>query len=792
MSPATRMDAAMVAYTKWIIRWRWLVLALTLVGAAVGLYGFRYFTLNDDYRVFFREEDPRLQALEAVQDTYTNDDNILFVVTAQKGEVFEQRVLEAVGFLTEQSWELPFAIRVDSLTNYQYSWAEDDDINIDALIPDPSTMTESDFAKAKQIALAEPMLVNRLVKPGSAVTGVNVAMQLPEDRKGVEGQCVRAAKELIAKTEAQFPEVKIGMTGLIPLNNSFLEATKQDLRTLIPVMLFIIILSMAYLLQSFSLMIVTVAVISLSAACAVGMTCFLGYEISGPMVPAPLMILTLAVADSIHILVTLVFHMRHGHSKEAALVESMRLNIQPVFLTSLTTCFGFLSMNLIAIPPIAMMGNMTAFGITLAFMLSVAFLPAFVAVLPVRLRGKVGVSVRQPFIEHLAGWVIRYRRSLLWGFVIVSILTGVFIPRIPINNQFIEYFNKDIPIRRDTEYAMEHLTGIYTLTYNLEAADSGGVSEPEYLERLDAFSQWMLQQKGVVHVSSFSDVMKRLNKNMHGDDPAMFTTPDSRELAAQYLLLYEMSLPQGLDLNTQVNIDKSATRVVVTTENLRSEQLLELGLKGEAWLAENTPEYMHSQPLGPGVLFAYIARTMIHSMLVSTPMALILVSISLLIALRSIKFGLLSLIPNLMPLAMGFGIWGVMQRDMNFSMSSITAMGIGIVVDETVHFLSKYLRARREKGLGVEDAVRYAYSSVGKAMWVTTFVLVAGFSVMNLSSFQYSQNLGLLTGMVIVFAFACDLIFLPALLLYTDVKDRAGSKTLEEMLDEDEAMFQDA
>ena len=104
MSPATRMDAAMVAYTKWIIRWRWLVLALTLVVAAVGLYGFRYFTLNDDYRVFFREEDPRLQALEAVQDTYTNDDNILFVVTAQKGEVFEQRVLEAVAFLTEQSW----------------------------------------------------------------------------------------------------------------------------------------------------------------------------------------------------------------------------------------------------------------------------------------------------------------------------------------------------------------------------------------------------------------------------------------------------------------------------------------------------------------------------------------------------------------------------------------------------------------------------------------------------------------------------------------------------------------
>jgi predicted RND superfamily exporter protein len=197
---------------------------------------------------------------------------------------------------------------------------------------------------------------------------------------------------------------------------------------------------------------------------------------------------------------------------------------------------------------------------------------------------------------------------------------------------------------------------------------------------------------------------------------------------------------------------------------------------------------MRSAAFGPAVMFAHISDKMMANLWVSSPVALLLVSFTLIIALRSLKLGLLSIIPNLMPLLMAFGMWGLIRWDMNFSMSGIIAMGLGIVVDDTVHFMSKYLRARRQQGLGPEDAVRYAFGSVGRAMWVTSFVLMSGFLVNTLSSFQFTFNMGFMTAMVIFFALAGDLLFLPALLLAAD--KGTGTRSLADIEREEQRMLE--
>jgi len=248
----------------------------------------------------------------------------------------------------------------------------------------------------------------------------------------------------------------------------------------------------------------------------------------------------------------------------------------------------------------------------------------------------------------------------------------------------------------------------------------------------------------------------------------------------------------GMALNTEVNIDKSASRMVVTTSNLRSEEIIKLVAKIEAWEKENLPEYMFAPALGPAVMFAEVARTMMQSMMQSAPLSLFLVVIAIMICLRSIRYGLISLAPNLMPLAVGFGLWGIMGRDMNFGMTTITAMSVGIIVDDTIHFLSKYLRARREHSLSPEDGVRYAFSSVGKAMWVTSFILVAGFSVMTLSPMAYSDNMGMLTSIIIAAALIGDFLLLPAILLFTDVQHETEYATLEEVQHEENAIAVEA
>jgi predicted RND superfamily exporter protein len=271
-------------------------------------------------------------------------------------------------------------------------------------------------------------------------------------------------------------------------------------------------------------------------------------------------------------------------------------------------------------------------------------------------------------------------------------------------------------------------------------------------------------------VNSISDTMKRLNKNMHGDDPEWYRIPQERNLAAQYLLLYEMSLPYGLDLNNQINIDKSATRFTVSLKTISTNQLLELEQRAQKWLNQNAPAIKQAQGSGSSVMFSHIGKRNIKTMLVGTTLALVMISMILIVALRSFKIGFISLLPNLAPAAMGFGLWGLLVGEVGLSLSVVAGMTLGIVVDDTVHFLSKYLRARREDHLSAPEAVRYAFTTVGMALLTTSIVLVVGFLVLSQSSFQLNSGMGTLTAIVIAFALMADFLFLPPLLMKLEEK----------------------
>jgi predicted RND superfamily exporter protein len=259
--------------------------------------------------------------------------------------------------------------------------------------------------------------------------------------------------------------------------------------------------------------------------------------------------------------------------------------------------------------------------------------------------------------------------------------------------------------------------------------------------------------------------MKRLNKNMHADDPTYYRVPDNRELAAQYLLLYEMSLPYGLDLNNQINIDKSATRFIVTLDDVSADEIRRLATIGEDWLKENAPEYMFSYGSGPAVMFANITGKQINSMIKGSIIALVLISLMMMFALRNTKIGIISLVPNLMPAAVGFGLWGLTEGRIDAGLSIVMGMTLGIVVDDTVHFLSKYLRARRENNLAPDDAVRYAFRTVGRALIVTSLILVVGFTILSFSAFSMNSSMARLTSIVIAVALIADFLFLPPLLM---------------------------
>ena len=761
--PGADNGARVAPYVDFLFKWRWLVLVITLAVGVLAASGGRFIEFKNDYQYFFREDNPQLRAFEDLQAIYTKNDNTVIVLAPESGKVFTPETLAAVGEMTEKAWLLPFATRVDSITNFQHTRATEDDLIVDDLVDLEREYSAKELDELEAIALAEPLLRRRLISDEAHVTAIFVRHTVPRKASDEQTQAALAARELAREIEAKFPGHKAYLTGGVMLSNSFFEASVQDLSTLVPLMYVILLVTALLFLRSFWGMLITLVIIVLSSSTAMGLAGWLGIPITPPSSSAPTVIMTLAVADSIHLLVTLFQSMRKGMSKKEAMTESMRINLGPVFLTSLTTCIGLLALNLSDVRPFNDLGNISTIGVTAAFVYTVILLPALVAIFPIR-SGKAVSDSSRPIVK-LGELVIERRRPLLWLGGGLIVFLSLMVSRNELNDEFVKYFDESFAFRTDTDFVSENLSGIYTLEYSLSSGEESGISNPDYLEDVEAFANWSREQPNVEHVFTITDTFKRLNKNMHGDDPDWYKLPSERNLAAQYLLLYEMSLPYGLDLNDTINVEKSSTRLIVTSENVTAVRMRELQAQSEQWLRDNTPETMWTIPASTNLMFSHISERNIKSSILGAFIALGLIAIILAIAFRSVKFGVISIIPNLAPALMAFGIWGVAVGRIDVGNAVVLTMALGIIVDDSVHFLSKYLRARREGGLSPEEAVRYAFSTVGAALVVTSFILVAGFSVLTLSPFGLNAGMGILTAIVLLVALGADLLFLPPLLM---------------------------
>jgi len=753
-------------FGDWVIRFRWWIILFTIMFVFAAASGTRFLSFSTDYRVFFSKDNPQLVAFETLQNTYTKNDNIMFAVEPKDGKVFTQKTLAIIEEITQASWQIPYSIRVDSITNFQHTWSNLDDLVVQDLVEDSLNFTGIQLKKVRTIALSEPLLLNRLITPSTNITGINITINRPEKSITETPEVVAFARNMKNQFQKKYPEINIYLTGVVFMDNAFNEAGEGDMKSLVPFMYGIVLIVMAISLRTFWGTLTTILIMAFSILTGMGTAGWSGISLTPISANAPTIILTLAVADSIHILVTLFYEMQHGKPKYEAIRESLRVNHQPVFITSLTTAIGFLSLNFSDSPPFQDLGNIVAVGVMAAYVYSVLFLPAMMAILPLRV--KTVASSNNIIIDSLGDWVIRNRNLLFWSMIIVITFLSIQIPKNVIDEKFNEYFDTRYQFRIDNDYVEENLTGFESIEYSLGAGESGGISNPEYLKNLERFANWYRQQPGVIYVSTLTDTMKRLNKNMHGDDRSYYRLPDERDLSAQYLLLYELSLPFGLDLNNQINIDKSSTRLTVILESISTQDALALENSAQKWLKQNAPPEMASHGASPLIMFSHIAMRNIDSMMVGTFFALLLTSAILVAVLRSFKLGLISTIPNLIPMAMTFGVWGWVVGEIGLAVSVVAPVALGIIVDDTVHFLSKFRRARVELGKTTEEAIRYSFHTVGTALILTSIVLVCGFLVMTLSGFRMNVQLGFMTTIAIVCALLADFLFLPSLLMKLD------------------------
>ncbi|MGR2870282.1 efflux RND transporter permease subunit [Vibrio vulnificus] len=777
LQQSTNERTSLLAFSTRFSFWTLIISLMAIVATAMGAKNL-YF--RGDYNIFFDGSNSQLQAFDEIQTTFAKTDNIALVLAPKSGDVFDQRTLTQIQEMTEQAWQVPYSSRVDSLANYQHTEAVDDDLLVEDLLYQSYPLTAERIAKVRAVAMSEPLLANALVSEKGDVAVINITMQMPGvDETAEVNEVVAYVEQMLSHYRAEYPDVTIYKAGIIAMNHSFAMAAQNDSATLVPTMLLVILVFLTIMLRSFLSVLATLVVIIGAIVATLGIVGWAGMFLHVASVNVPTLIMTLAVADCVHVIASMRHFMRQGMPKSQAIHRSVTLNFVPIIITSVTTAIGFLMMNMSDSPVLRDFGNLSALGVMIACVLSVSLLPALLNLLPVRFSAKqTGQSSSSDIMDKLADLVVHRRNVLLPLSIVVIAGSAALIPYNKVNDESVKYFDTSSEFRQAADFMEQRIGGMTTMSIAIKTHQSQGIASPEFLEVLGEFTRWLREQPETDHVASLSDIYKRLNKNMHGDDSAYYALPAERELAAQYLLLYEMSLPFGLDLNNQVNVDKSSVKLQLTVKNLGSVELVALEERIYQWFASNAPRYQVVAS-SPSLMFAHIGETNMASMLSTLPITLILISALMIFALRSWRLGVISLVPNIAPAVIGFGLWALISGEINLGLSVVVTLTLGIVVDDAVHFLAKYQHARKE-GQNAEQAVRYAFHTVGRALWITTVVLVAGFSVLAMSQFRLNSDMGQLSAIVIFVALVIDFVLLPSLLMRFDTAEYAQLEAAQE------------
>ena len=482
-------------YIAVILRRRWLVVALATLLMLVTTAGARFITIAHDYRILFSEDNPHLLAFDALENTYSASNSALIAIAPREGSVFTREALGAVEELTEAAWRAPYSARVDSLTNYSHSEASGNDLVVAPLVDDARLLSDADLVRIEGIALNAIDIAGRLVAHDGRVAGLAINFVLPENQDAAVLEITDYLNAVLKKSRASHPDIDYYMTGSVVMNRAFADVTQGEMETLVPIVFLLIVGLAVILLRS---VLGTVAIVAILLFCISTTMGFAGWSsmvLSPTNSGVPIIVMVIAIADSIHIVTSVLLGMRRGLDRNAAIAESIRINTYPVFLTSVTTALGFLSLNASDSPPFHVMGNLVAFGVFCAFVYTMTLLPALLSILP--LRAPRVRSERTAFFDRFADFVIARRTFLLWSLtlVVVGLITGI--PRIELGDNLTQFFDERYEVRRDADYIIENLTGLEKLDYSLNAGRESGITGPDYLSAADAFAEWYRQQPEV-------------------------------------------------------------------------------------------------------------------------------------------------------------------------------------------------------------------------------------------------------------------------------------------------------
>ena len=752
-----------------IIKFRWAIAIIIPLITIMMASSLKNLEFEGSYRIWFGEESKILKDYDNFRAVFGNDDAVAISFKVEGG-VFNKDTLQVIDNITQKLWETEYIARVDSITNYQYVHADEeypDEIIVEDLIEDIDTLSEVDLANKKAIALGEDLIIGKLIS-ADATTTMIVGRMTP--KAGDDPQVSFKLRDAVVKIIE--PEVKkygytFYLNGGPIINTAFIEIAQHDGGTFTPAVILVAMFLLLLVFRKFSLSILSISIVIFTFLIVLSIQVMLGFKLNNFTANIPVFVVAIGIADAMHLLWIYIVARKKAMDNYEAIHYTVNKNFLALLLTSLTTAVGFASLSISKVIPIQTLGIATASAAVLAFVLTILFVPALLAILNPKIKVQTEEENKSHTIsKNYVDFILKNNTKILIlsSLIFVSIGIGVFQANVDSNT--VRYFKEDVPFRASTKFIQDNLTGPMSYEIIVDSKENDGIKSPEFLRTVEKFySEFYAEYSEVRHISSLMDVVKTFNDVMAGSK----TIPDNQNLVAQYLLLYSLSLPQGMEINDKMDIHERLLRVSASINMVDTSKDLEMIEWAEEWW-DKTP--YSAEINGQTKMFAHMQHDVTNTLIYSITLAVVLISIIMLLIFKNLRMLPLFIAPNILPIALVVGVMGWLDIDIDMGVAIAGAIIIGVAVDDTIHFMVKYIEARK-RGEDLRSSLEYVMSYAGSAIIFTTIILSIAFLVFVFSDFNPNYHFGIVTATALVIAVLVDLVALPALLSKIDDREKS-------------------
>ena len=709
-----------------------------------------------DLENFYPKTDPTVQSYRLLEDEFGRDDNVIMVG-------FKSDSLFTVSSLLDLKAIVDTLETIPNVTEVQSIWSAEEMVNLNGTLKfDPFLGTDSLQSNLNTIkeritsdSFAEGFLIDK--------AGTTTAFFLEIDEENNTYETRNEIIDRLQSTLSNYPSKDFKITGIPFFRNQYVNILNEEVIFYISFSSVLIILLLWYLYRSISGVLIpmfivwftvlfTVAVITLSG----------GYlEIMSSTI-APIL-LCVGVADSIHMISKLDDAVQNGLKKRKAIIEMLLTLGSATFLTSITTAIGFGTLLTSSVVPMKRFGIYTAVGVLIAYTITILFLPAILRITNIKKVFRETGGKLYPWIGdkllNVSAFNRRHYKAISLSTLLICFVVGIGIYQLQVNGRVFDDVSRDSELIKDSDFFSENLAPAFPLEFVIDTKEPEGITDPKLIQKIDNLQTHLLSYPEIKRATSFSTLLKELHQVMSPEDAEQFSLPVDQNLIAQYLLLLEIT--DNDILQNVTDFDYQKLRIAAQTEDAGSRRINEIRDSIDVYLSQN----FNNEEItvtGSTVLSANLVGKMVYSLASSIGLAFICISILMAFLFKDLKMVIISLIPNIMPLVLIAGIMGYLGVDIKPSTAVIFTIAFGIAVDDTIHYLARF-RIELKRGLSFQDALEITTQKTGRAIIITSMILLLGFGTLITSEFTSTTLMGILISSTIFFAVIADLVVLPSL-----------------------------